>query len=280
MAERRPDGFDLEAALREVGGRIAYPPSADLLPAVRARIERERPRPWLLDLFRSPLSLAPAVATLVLLLLATLAFQPIAGTAAEALGLRGITLFRVPEAGPDRTPPRPFLTPDDIRVASVDEASREVGFTVRVPGELGAPQAVYVRKADRAALALLVYDASPAPSPSARVVLVPQPSGALLFGPGGPLLIMELRGSLETQLLAKGIPPGTIVEELTVNGGSGVWIEGEPHQFFYRAPNGDILPETVRLAGNVLLWEQDGLLMRIEAQIDREQALRIARSMR
>ena len=280
MAERRPDGFDLEDALRDVGARLAYPPSADLLPAVRARIERERPRPWLLDLLRSPLSLAPAAATLVLLLAATLAFQPIAGTAAEALGLRGITLFRIPGPAPTGGPLRPFLTIDDVRVASIDEASRKVGFTVRVPAALGAPQAIYVREADGAALALLVYDASPGPSPSDRVILVPQPSGALLFGPGGPLLIMELRGSLETQLLAKGIPPGTTVEELTVNGGRGVWIDGEPHQFFYRAPNGDILPETVRLAGNVLLWEQDGLLMRIEAQVDRDEALRIARSMR
>jgi hypothetical protein len=202
---------------------------------------------------RSPLSLAPAVATLVLLLAATLAFQPVAGQAAEALGLRGITLFRVPQVAP--VGPGRVIPADAERVDSVEAASQRVGFAVRVPTELGLPDQIHVRAADGASLAFLVYDTSPS------------------------VLVTQLRGSLETQLLAKGIPPGTVVQELEVDGGRGVWIEGEPHEVFYRAPNGDILTDTVRLAGNVLLWEQDGLLMRIEAQVGRDQALRIARSM-
>lgn len=253
MSERG-SGFDLEEALRDVGARLAYPPAADLRPAVLSRIGQGGERRGLLDLFRSPLSLAPAVATLALLLVATLAFQPVAGEAAEALGLRGITLFRVPEpaqAGPGRVIPAGAQ-----RVASVEAASREVGFTVRVPALLGEPDEIHVRTADGAALAFLVYD--------------PRPS----------VLVTELRGTLEAQLLGKTLPPGTTAVELDVNGGRGVWIEGAPHEFFYRAPSGQILMDTVRLAGNVLLWEQDGLLMRIEAQVDREHALRIARSMR
>lgn len=252
MAERG-SGFDLEEGLRDIGARLAYPPPADLRVAVLARVDAGQ-RSGLLDLLRSPLSLAPAVATLVLLLAATLAFQPVAGQAAEALGLRGITLFRVPQA-PQVSPGR-VIPADAARVDSVEAASQRVGFSVRVPGELGLPDEIHVRAADGASLAFLVYDTTPS------------------------VLVTELRGSLETQLLAKGIPPGTVVQELEVDGGRGVWIEGEPHQVFYRAPNGDILTDTVRLAGNVLLWERDGLLMRIEAQVDREQALRIARSMR
>src|SRR5687768_4041737 len=174
---------DLEEGLRDIGARLSYPPSADLRPAVLARIEGGE-RPGLLGWLRSPLSLAPAVATLVLLLAATLAFQPVASEAAEALGLRGITLFRVP--GVAQTGPGRVIPADAERVESVEAASRRVGFAVRVPTELGVADEIHVRVADGASLAFLVYDTDPS------------------------VLITELRGSLETQLLAKGIPPGTV----------------------------------------------------------------------
>lgn len=258
--------FDLEEGLRDVGARLAYPPAADLRSAVLSRIGQGDERRGLLDLFRSPLSLAPALATLVLLLAATLAFQPVASQAAEALGLRGIGLFRVPAVA-ERTPgpPGPVLPSDAFRVVSLEEASRATGFTVRAPSALGRPDAIFVRAGDGAAMAFLFYG----------------DSGIPVFGSDPRhVLITEVLGSVEIALLGKTVPPGTTVEELEVNGGRGVWIEGEPHEFFYRAPNGDILTDTVRLAGNVLLWEQDGMLMRIEAQVDRSEALRLARSMR
>lgn len=260
MSERG-SSFDLEEALRDVGARLAYPASADLRPAVLARIEGGERR-GLLDLFRSPLSLAPAVATLALLLAATLAFQPVAGQAAEALGLRGITLFRVAQVT-EREAAR-ILPAEATRVGSVESASGILGFDVRAP-ELGAPDAVYVLR-QGAGVAFLIY--------GERSGIPAAPTT------GVSALIVQAQGGVETQLISKGIPPGTTVEELEVNGGRGVWIEGEPHEVYYRAPNGDILTDTVRLAGNVLLWEQDGLLMRIEAQISRQEALRIAASMR
>lgn len=260
MAERTD--FDLEATLRDVGTRLSYPPERDLLPAVRARIAEPEARGSILDLLRSPLSLAPAVATLALLVIATLAFQPVAGQAAEALGLRGITLFRVP--GITHVEAARLLPAGAVRVADADAASAIVGFTVRVP-DLGAPDEVYVRRQE-AATAFLFYGEGTG-IPVSRAT-------------GLSVLIVQTTGGLETQLLSKGIPPGTTVEDVQVNGGRGVWIEGEPHEVYYRAANGDILTDTVRQAGNVLLWEQDGLLMRIEAQIGRDQALHLARSMR
>lgn len=263
MSDRRPREFDLEQALRDLGSRVSYPPTVDLLPAVRARIEQSAPRSSFLDLFRSPLQLAPAVATLALLVLATLVFQPIATTAAEALGLRGITIFRGPEVPPlsGRT-----ILADARRMATVEGASTEVGFRVRVPAALGEPDEVYVRIADGTTQAFLVYGARAG-------IPVSEHSGV-------SVLVTELRGALESQLLGKGVPAGTLLEEVQVNGARGVWIAGAPHQVFYRAPSGEILTDTVRLAGNVLLWEQDGLLMRIEAQVSKERALEIARSMR
>jgi len=50
--------------------------------------------------------------------------------------------------------------------------------------------------------------------------------------------------------------------------------------FFYRDASGIIQTETLRLAGNTLIWEQDGVTFRLEAQVSREDALRIAASFR
>jgi hypothetical protein len=67
---------------------------------------------------------------------------------------------------------------------------------------------------------------------------------------------------------------------VTVNGGRGFWLEGAPHQFFYRDPDGSVRPDTLRLAGNTLLWEQGGVTLRLEADLTRDQALRLASTFR
>jgi len=70
------------------------------------------------------------------------------------------------------------------------------------------------------------------------------------------------------------------VEPVAVNGQPGFWIQGAPHLFFYRVggSTGSIEQETLRLAGNTLIWTQGNLLLRLEAQVDKATALRIAAS--
>ena len=62
------------------------------------------------------------------------------------------------------------------------------------------------------------------------------------------------------------------VERVEVDGEPGIWVEGR-HVVF--EPFG--LP---RLSGNVLLWEQEGLTLRLEGRFTKEQALDLARSVR
>ena len=277
---------ELEAALRDVGAHVAYPPTADLVRAVRARIERRGDGFWQV-LWSPRYALVPAFATLVLLALATLAFTPLGAQAAEALGLRGILIFRTSETLPPATPrPSPSSTAtvppggvlgDAVRVASVDEASRQVGFAVIVPTAFGSPDEVYVRVASQDAQAFLVYRPRAA---SATLPAIPQSAQT-----GIGVLITEVRGSFETGLLGKLLGPSSKAEQLTVNGVPGVWIEGAPHQFFYRQPNGTFVQDTLRLAGNVLIWNggdllRGDLLLRLEAQISKDDAVRIAASMR
>ena len=279
MGPRLTDA-ELEAVLRDAGAHIDYPPTVDLVPAVRARLEQ---RVGLWQLFSSPrYALVPALVTLVILSVATVAFTPAGARAAEVLGLRGILIFRTTETLPPATPrPSPSSTAsvppggvlsDAVKVASVDAASAQVGFTVIVPSALGTPDEVYVRTGGPDPQAFLVYKPRPA---SSALPAIPQSAQT-----GVGVLITEVRGSFDAQFIGKFAGANTKVEQLTVNGVSGVWIEGAPHQLFYRRLNGEIVPDTLRLAGNVLLWNDGAILLRIEAEIPKDAALRIAASMR
>lgn len=268
MSDGRLGDRELEAALRDVGARLRYPPSADLLPAVRARIEADRSSGvW--ALLRSPrAAFAPALATLALLLAVALAFQPAGASALEAIGIGRLTIFRgtVPTATPASTRAPGTLLPDAVRVASVEEASRQVGFAVLVPADLGVPDEVHVARALNGGTVFLVY--------------APRPGIPAAKQTGVGVLVTQVRGAFELPLLGKVLPAGSRAEELTVNGGRGAWIEGAPHQIFFRTAGGQVLTDTLRLAGNVLVWEQGATFMRVEADLPRERVVRIASSMR
>ena len=89
-------------------------------------------------------------------------------------------------------------------------------------------------------------------------------------------------GAGETNAFGKGLDRDTTLEKVTIEGQPGFWIQGQPHFFFYTVAGttGRVENETLRLAGNTLLWQRDGLLMRLEAQVDKATALRIAASLR
>jgi len=88
------------------------------------------------------------------------------------------------------------------------------------------------------------------------------------------------REYLDEALFAKATGPGTRIEPVSVNGGQGYWLEGAPHVFFYRDPSGSVVNDTLRLAGNTLVWVQDGVTIRLEAQVTKERALQIAATFR
>ncbi len=206
--ERRSTDGELESALRDLGAHLSYPATRDLLPAVRARIEQRRGESFWATFWSPRAAFVPALATLALLVLATLAFTPIGASAAEALGLRGLAIFRGAEAPPAVR--GKAVLPDALKVASVDEASRQAGFAVLVPSEVGRPDEVYVRGSSQGTTVFLVYGARPGIAPAKET--------------GIGMLVTEARGSFEAPLLGKVVGPGSRVEQLTVNGGRGVWI--------------------------------------------------------
>jgi hypothetical protein len=152
------------------------------------------------------------------------------------------------------------------------DARLRADFPVRVPADprLGTPDEVY-------------RDGADASGARQRISLVygQRADIPISHEPGVSVLVVEFRGGFDENLTGgKGVGPDTKIESLSVNGGRGLWLEGAPHLFFYRDASGIIQTETLRLAGNTLIWEQDGVTFRLEAQVSREDALRIAASFR
>jgi hypothetical protein len=95
------------------------------------------------------------------------------------------------------------------------------------------------------------------------------------------MLLTEFRGTVGRDSFLKALGPGTKLDSVTVNGSPGFWIEGSPHLFYvYRDANGQSTSDEARLAGNVLLWQQGNLTLRLEGVVSKDQALRIAQSVR
>jgi hypothetical protein len=270
MTRERMSEQELDATLADLGERLAYPRPTRLADAVSARLREPRAGRWW-DALRSPrYAFAPVFATLaVFALVIVLAVPGARAAASDFLHAWGIDIFRVPAIATPAVSPSPrsgLGAPTTLADARV-----RAGFPVRVPSDprLGTPDEVYRDGPDAGA--------------RQRISLVyGQRAGIpISHEPGVSVLVVEFRGTVDENLTGgKGVGPDTKIESLSVNGGRGLWLEGAPHLFFYRDPSGIIQTETLRLAGNTLIWEQDGVTFRLEAQVSREDALRIAASFR
>lgn len=274
------DDATLERTLEDIGRSLAYAPPADLRRIVLARIA-DAPRPgarwW--NRIASPVhalgGLRPAAIALAVLLLAVaLATPGVRAAAGEILRIGGIEIFRAPAtaapvrpASPTGTA-RPSPTPVFGTPATLAEARARAGYPIAVPSDaaLGAPDEIYVRALrDNAIQVTLVYRqrAGIPVSPFAGVSAV----------------VVYLPGTFERGFLGKVAGPGTQVDLVTVNGGDGAWLSGQPHQLLYRTGS-QTESDELRLAGNTLVWQQGLTTVRIEAAVDQATALRIAGTMR
>ncbi len=273
MAEpRRPSDEELGEDLARLGRAIDYPKPRDAWPVVRARIVGHRRRPWWAVLAGPRLPLVPVALAVLAIVVGVFALSPDARSAAqEFLRLRGVEIFRAPQT-PSPTPtrtagasPAPLAPGERLTLA---EARAAVSFAFLVPTDaaLGDPDEVFVARTASTAQVYLIY--------RVRSGIPPSPQA------GVSALVAALRGGVEEAIFGKVVGPGTKLEPVTVNGGRGFWLEGSPHQFFYRDPSGGIRDETLRLAGNTLLWEHGGVTYRLEANVSKGEAVRIAASFR
>jgi hypothetical protein len=236
--------------LGDLASEIAWPPTPALREGVARRLAEVPPRRWALALPRAvPRALALAVvATLVLA----------AAVAALVLLLPGLRVILVPTLPPASVPTDALGT----RYALGERVTPDT-VSFLVPGELGAPDEVYVNLAGD--VVSLVYAADEQ---------LPE-----LFDSGIGLLVQEIRGSLDGERVEKLIVEvGATITGVEIGDNAGFWIEGPPHLVRYRGPSGEERTAATRLVGDSLVWERDGILFRIESGLGREATIRIAES--
>ena len=258
---------DLEHDLTDLANDIDWP-RADIVGAVGHRLRTEtvpvtsfsRRRGW-----RVALAAAVAVAAAVLMLPASRA------AIGSWLGVRGDHIEARSTAS--ATPPPPATSaavPTELQLGpqvALGDVRAQVGFTMPVPRAEGFdhPDEVHVSHPPRNGEATLLYRSRPG---------LP-PTGSSDVG----MLITAFQADIEPAFFDKVVDPGTRVETVTVQGRTGYWIEGAPHEFFYRDASGEVVPETLRLAANVLLWETNGITVRIESALARDEVVRVADAM-
>ncbi|HSK96090.1 MAG TPA: hypothetical protein VK891_05680 [Euzebyales bacterium] len=244
------DTGQLEAALREAGRALEgarHDISRDVVVALRAGTPARH---------RVRRRLVPIVVIGMLLTGAA-----IASTVVPGIGVRiGLPSLRGTQA--PLVADAAFLG----QATTLTAARERVDFAVGVPSasELGAPQ-VYL-----------------AGQPSGGRVSLLYPAGDRLPAMGDTrvgLFLTQFRGHVNQQLLTKVVAEGADVTSVQIDGLPAWWIEGA-HEVLYVDRAGDMSAEPARFSDSVLLWARDGVTLRLESGLDRDQAIAIAASLR
>ena len=280
MAERpvrladAPDPV-LAQALADLGRDPAFPPTPDIASRVASALRADTSPPAPVRPTTHWRRVWLAAAAILLLIAAGLVLFPQARTAiADRLGLPGVEIRWF------ENEPAPLPAPDVSslglgRLVSLDEAHTVAPFPIAVPTMLGLadPPQVYIRGAGDTTMVSFVYPAT-AELPSGEV-------------PGIGALLTQFPGSTNRNFILKGLSgfddgPATSIEIIWVGDNPGFWFMDAPHGVLLVCDEAEeaCREERYRLAGNVLLWEDDGITLRIEAVLSREETLAIAESMR
>ncbi|HEV7199570.1 MAG TPA: hypothetical protein VGO32_02070 [Candidatus Limnocylindria bacterium] len=257
------DRFDLDqaldAALTDLSTAIGFPPTPAMASAVAnevrsiARDQAPRWRPTSLPYRRAMLLATAAVLILV------------GAVGAIGIGIGAIQI-RFADGSPLPTPLASVPNRGFGQPATLADAQDAVPFDVRVSADpaLGEPDAVYLAAVPEGGTVTLAWGERPGYPVDAR---------------GVGLVVTEFAADIGPDTFEKMILEGTSVEPVTVNGRPGWWIEGGVHAFFYRDASGRMVDTTLRLVSSALIWEEDGLALRVEGAPDLAAAMRAAASL-
>jgi hypothetical protein len=197
---------------------------------------------------RTPRVLVVAVAAVALGLAVALAVPPARSALLRFFHLRGVTVERVETLPPAR---ERIVAADFGRPVPRREAERRVGFELLLPPRFEP----------------------------ARVRVLDGLASVVLRRKDVSLALSEFRGT-GFGLLKKVAGFATTVEPIKVNGQPGIWLSGGGHVLIFRTGSGAVERKTVRVTGNVLLWQHGQLTLRLAGPIGRDEALQFASSIR
>jgi hypothetical protein len=260
-----PESPDLEQRLSVLVAEIDWPATPDLASRVRARLATAAPapRPW----FQNRWALAAAAVLVVLA--ALLAYTPSREAIASWINVHTIftRVNQLPTPSPLPSGPigKRLGLGDPTTLA---QAQSKVSWHIVVPASLGPPDEVYLQL-------------PPEGPPDGEVTLVykSRPGLKTAGETGVAVLVTEANGAVDAQMFGKMLGDGITLDEVTVNVHPGYWISGQPHILVFIDANGQFRMETMRLATNTLIIDDNGTVIRIEGDLTKAQALEIAASL-
>lgn len=232
---------DLEIGLRDLGARLDVPPTPDVTTAVLNRLDAPTPRRRVPRLV--PRLITAAIAALLAIAAAMVVSPAVRAAVFDLLRIGGVEIHQNEPAPPTPTVETPLPGERDV---SLTEAREIVDFTLRLPADLGEPDAI--RVTDDRVVTLAYGD-----------VRIDQFDGGL-----GP--------SFEKFTAAED------VHRVSVGDRPGIWVD-RPHVVLYSDDHGTTHEETARLAGSTLIWEDDGVTYRVEGDLTEAEALAVAESL-
>lgn len=250
--------YQWEATIQQHARRVPYPATPDLADRERQRLRQPTPQRAAVV----PRRLAWALAALLAIALAALlAVPPVRAALLEWLQVGAVRIWLVePTATRMPTPATPLSPPVDLHSfqdlggeTTLAAAQAQVAFPIRLPtypADLGPPDRVYQQDLDGDAVVLLWLDE---------------------VDPTQVQLTLHL---LTSDATAWKMQP-TIESGGYVHNQPALWLSG-PYLLVLR--NGDW--DTVRLVqGHVLLWTEGRITYRLEGNLTRAEAIRIAESL-
>jgi hypothetical protein len=198
----------------------------------------ERPRFW-----RRPVAIAIAI-VVVGAIASAFAVPQSRSAILDWLGLRNVSVVRV-----DKLPAVPAQGRLDLgRQVTLDEAKRRAPW-LRVPNS--DPDSVWVNES----------------LPGGKV--------SLLWGTPANvrLLLTEFTGRTYIEKVVRG---DTKVERVEI-GDAGAWFQG-PHVVMFQDRDGRFRESHARLAASTLVWQLGDVTLRLEGNLTKDEALRIART--
>lgn len=250
MREPSERDADMISALDSLRQSLDAIPVGDVVADVRAALEedarrRKRRR-------RGTIGSAVVVAS-------TLLIPGVRTAVAHRFGIGGVDVHTV---STNETVPPVGASFDLGRRVDLDAARSAVDYAVHVPSAPDLPRpTVYLRDNG---IVSLVYPTSPS---------LPATSGT-----GVGLIITQFAGD-SSDIIQKFLDGGQNVRQVTISGQHAIWITGGDHYVFFINQDKGVVDVPGHVAGNTLLWVDDGVTVRLEADISETEAVRIAESM-
>jgi hypothetical protein len=236
---------ELELQLTRLGRELDFPADRDVTGAVMRRLaEPAGRRLW------SRRALVVALAALVVAVAAVMAVPPARSAILDWLGI-GSAEIRIVDELPEVETVR--LEPGQ-RVSLAHAHELEPGLLDPHLDGLGKPDAVFVQDLQPGTPVTYVWGELDRPR----------------------LLLTQVRGRFHFEKLVHGGDNGVVLTD--VNGAEAAWIKGEHVLYYESGRTGGTLPS--RLAKSTLVWSRGPVTMRLEGDMTREEAERIARTVR